>query len=197
MVDEAPVKKKKKLKKNAADETPAAEGTEEGGAAGGSKKTIIIIVAVATLMLGIGVGVGIFAGSALMGGDDSAAEEVAEEEVEEEEEEEPEEDRHSIYVTVGKLLATVEFNGGTRYIQAEMDLVGYDKEVMDEAQHDMPAIRNRLLLLFASQDFEEVRTVEGREALRAASIKAVNEVLGLGPKGDKIEDAYFTAFVLQ
>lgn len=201
-----PPKKRKKLKKNAADEAPSKtegkEGEGEGEGGGGSKKkTIIIFAAAAALLIGVGVGVGIFAGSLLTNDEpDPEGEELVEEreeEPEEEEEVEPEEDRHSIYVTVGKLLATVDHNGSTRYIQAEMDLVGYDKEVMDEAQHDMPAIRNRLLLLFASQDFDVVRTVEGREALRADSITAVNDVLGLGPKGDKIEDAYFTAFVLQ
>jgi flagellar FliL protein len=61
----------------------------------------------------------------------------------------------------------------------------------------MPAIRNRLLLLFSSQKFDEVRTVEGREKLRADTVVAVNEALGLTKKRHKIEDAYFTAFVIQ
>jgi len=208
----APPRKKKKLLKKAIGDAPSSgsrassedSGEEGGGGKGNAKIKIIIIAAAAgVLLLGLGLGIGLFAAGMFSDGGDPQTEETAsaEDEPEEMEEEVEERDsrekRHSIYVSVGKLLATVEHNGATRYIQAEMDLVGYNKEVMDDAQHDMPAIRNRLLLLFASQNFDEVRTVEGREALRAASIKAVNEVLGFGPRGDKVEDAYFTAFVLQ
>ena len=44
--------------------------------------------------------------------------------------------------------------------------MGYSKEIMDDAQHNVLTLRNRLLLLFSSQDFEEVRTIAGRERLR-------------------------------
>lgn len=221
MNDGAPPKKKKKLIKKVADApaaAPAADAKPEkaaksdaaetagAAAAGSSKKMIIIAAAVSAIMLGVGVGVGMFAAG--MFSDDKVAEAGAEsadpdaDEAEAEEEEEVElarerDDRHSIYVSVGKLLASLEHNGSTRYIQAEMDLVGYNKEVMDEAQHDMPAIRNRLLLLFSSQNFDEVRTIEGREKLRTDSLAAVNDVLQFSPKGDRIEDVYFTAFVIQ
>ena len=68
---------------------------------------------------------------------------------------------------------------------------------MEDAQHNVPALRNRLLLLFSSQDFEEVRTIAGRERLRLQSLKAVNDVLDLDSRGDRVEDVYFTAFVIQ
>ena len=201
-MDGAPPKKKKKLiKKNAADEAPSADSDgDEGG--GGGKKTIIIAIAIGFLMMGVGIGVGMFAGGMLMGeepkaasGDGAAAEEAAAAEAEDEINMET---AHTIYVSVGKILATVEHKGATRYIQAEMDLVGYDKNVMDSAQHEMPAIRNRLLMLFSSQDFDTVKTVEGREQLRLQSVDAVNEVLGIDPeKKRRVSDAYFTAFVTQ
>ena len=210
MADDAPPpKKKKKLLKKSGDSsaTPTAstdESVEEGGA-GGSKKGLIIMAAVGLLMLGIGVGVGVGV-SGMLAGDTASANQAAESDgesaiVEEPEEEYEEDDNgekpHSIYVSVGKLLASVDYNGTTRYIQAEVDLVSYDQETTDEAVYNMPAIRNRLLLLFSSQKFDEVRTVEGREKLRADTVVAVNEALGLTNKRHKIEDAYFTAFVIQ
>lgn len=191
MADAPPKKKKKLIKKQGGDEAPAAAEAEASGG-GGGKKTLIIAIAVGALMLGLGVGVGIFAGGMLAGDKAEPDAEVVEEEPEKDEK------RHGIYVSVGKLLAHVEHNGATRYIQAEVDLVGYEKEVMDDAQHDMPAIRNRLLLLFSAQNFDEVRSVEGREKLRLESLNAVNEVLGHEPEDkNKIEDVYFTAFVIQ
>ena len=197
MADETPPKKKKKLlKKSGGDDALPAKDAEELEEGGGGKRKLLMLIGAALLMLGLGAGAGFFAGG-MMKDDPAVAEGAEAEEVEEEEESEPKEKRHSIYVTVGKLLAAVEHKGSTRYIQAEVDLVGYSKEIMDDAQHNVPALRNQLLLLFSSQDFEEVRTIAGRERLRLQSLKAVNDVLELGPKGDRIEDVYFTAFVIQ
>jgi flagellar FliL protein len=178
------------------------EDEEPSEASSGGKRKLILLIVGAILLLGIGIGAGFFVGNMTADDPDSAeSAEVDEEEEEEEEEEDSDrkkkDDRHNIYITVGKLLAAVEHNGSTRYIQAEVDLVGYEKSVMDDAQHNVPALRNRLLLLFSSQNFDDVRTIAGRERLRVESLKAVNDVLELGPKGDRVEDVYFTAFVIQ
>ena len=195
MADETPPKKKKKLlKKSGGDDATREKDVEELEEGGSGKRKLLILFVVALLMLGMGAGVGFFAGG-MMKDDPTVVGGAEPEEVEEEPEKKDR--RHTIYVTVGKLLAAVEHQGSTRYIQAEVDLVGYSKEIMDDAQHNVPALRNRLLLLFSSQDFEEVRTIAGRERLRLQSLKAVNDVLELGPKGDRVEDVYFTAFVIQ
>ena len=170
------------------------EASEEGS--GGKRKLILLIVG-AVLLLGLGIGGGVFVGTMMAEDSNSAENVVADEEEQEDSARKKKDDRHNIYITVGKLLAAVEHEGSTRYIQAEVDLVGYEKTVMDDAQHNVPALRNRLLLLFASQNFDEVRTIAGRERLRVESLKAVNDVLELDPKGDRVEDVYFTAFVIQ
>ncbi|MCH1492300.1 MAG: flagellar basal body-associated FliL family protein [Luminiphilus sp.] len=191
--DTSPKKKKKPSAQGGSNDAASdrdADQLEEGG---GGKRKLFLLIGIAVLMLALGAGAGYFAGG--MRSDDTAATDGVEEE--EAREEKKREKRHNIYVTVGKLLAAVEHNGGTRYIQAEVDLVGYEKEIMDDAQHNVPALRNRLLLLFSSQDFDEVRTIAGRERLRLQSLKAVNDVLELDPKGDRVEDVYFTAFVIQ
>ena len=174
------------------------EDEEPSEASSGGKRKLILLIVGAILLLGIGIGAGFFVGNMTADDPDSAeSAEVDEEEEEEDGDRKKKDDRHNIYITVGKLLAAVEHNGSTRYIQAEVDLVGYEKSVMDDAQHNVPALRNRLLLLFSSQNFDDVRTIAGRERLRVESLKAVNDVLELGPKGDRVEDVYFTAFVIQ
>ena len=170
------------------------EASEEGS--GGKRKLILLIVG-AVLLLGLGIGGGVFVGTMMAEDSNSAENVVADEEEQEDSGRKKKDDRHNIYITVGKLLAAVEHEGSTRYIQAEVDLVGYEKTVMDDAQHNVPALRNRLLLLFSSQNFDDVRTIAGRERLRVESLKAVNDVLELDPKGDRVEDVYFTAFVIQ
>ena len=170
------------------------EASDEGS---GGKRKLILLVVGAVLLLGLGIGGGVFVGTMMAEDSNSAENVVADEEEQEDSARKKKDDRHNIYITVGKLLAAVEHDGSTRYIQAEVDLVGYEKTVMDDAQNNIPALRNRLLLLFASQNFDEVRTIAGRERLRVESLKAVNDVLELDPKGDRVEDVYFTAFVIQ
>ena len=195
MADETPPKKNKKLLKKTGGEGHAARDSEELEETGGGKRKLLIFAGIAVLMLGMASGIGFFVGGMMTGDVDVAGGA----DVQEAQKTAPEkkEKRHNIYVTVGKLLAAVEYKGATRYIQAEVDLVGYEKEVMEDAQHNVPALRNRLLLLFSSQDFEEVRTIAGRERLRLQSLKAVNDVLDLDSRGDRVEDVYFTAFVIQ
>ena len=179
--------KRTRKKKEGAEEAPEAKG--------GGGKTIIIAAAVAALMLGLGLGVGVFMGGMFApepaapmaeGGEMAGEAAMAP----------PKDDRHNIYASVGKILATIDDGGATRYIQAEIDIVSYEKDIIDAAQHDMPAIRNKLLLLYGSQNYNDVRTMEGRENLRTATVEAINAVLGTTPAMG-IHDAFFTAFVIQ
>lgn len=182
-----------KRRKNAGGDGDGADG---GG--GPDAKKIIIGAGIAALVLGLGGGVGGFFVAQMLAPPPPAAPVAAEAlgpdgqpaEVEEEKSE------YLVYASVGKLLATVENKGATRYIQAEVDLGSYNKKVIDDINHDMPAIRNRLLMLFSSQSFDEMRTVEGRENLRLSTVDAVNEVLGKTAENG-VAEAFFTAFVIQ
>jgi flagellar FliL protein len=81
-------------------------------------------------------------------------------------------------------------------VQAEMQLMSYSQDAADQAQRDMPAIRDALITLFNSQDFAALKTPEGKEALRDATRAAVNEALGRTAP-DAVEEVYFENFVLQ
>jgi flagellar basal body-associated protein FliL len=59
-------------------------------------------------------------------------------------------------------------------------------------------IRNDLLLLFGNKKVGEVATQEGKEALRIATLEAVRKIISdEGGKGETLEAAYFTSFVMQ
>lgn len=160
------------------------DGAEESG----GKGKLIIIIAAVVLLLGGGGAAYFF----LAGGEDAAEgdEVAAEEAVVEEAPKEP------LYLDMKKLLVNIEYNGKTHYVQAEMQLMSYSQEVIDQAFRDRPAIRDRLLILFSGQDFAALKTVEGKEALRAATLAKVNETLGLEPP-NVVEEVYFENFVLQ
>ena len=153
---------------------------------GGMKK--IIIVAVVALLIG---GAAAFF---LLGGDDEPAPEDGAEAVKEEV---VEEDLDPIYFPLAPaFVVNYEHEGKVRYVQMELQIMSYQQEALDKVEANMPAVRNSLIMLFGSQSFDELRTVEGKEKLRKAVKDNIHSVVRM--KGDaKVEDVFFTAFVMQ
>lgn len=104
--------------------------------------------------------------------------------------------REPIYADVNKVLVSLQYGGRTRYVQADVQLMSYSPRVIDQVHRDMPAIRDRLLILISAQDFAALKTLEGKEALRVDALQAVNTILGLTPP-DVVEALYFEDFILQ
>ena len=92
-----------------------------------------------------------------------------------------------IYIQVGKILVNVDYQGDIRYIQGDVQLMFHHQESADIAERDMPVIINELNTLFARQAFGEMRSVEGKEKLRRASLVAINRVLKF-PDGAGVQD---------
>ena len=154
---------------------------------GDKSKLIMVIVILALLLL---LAVGAVAYLLLVGGGQSAAA------LSEQAQEAQAAPREPIYVDVSKVLVNLQHGGRTRYVQADIELMSYSPKVIEQARRDMPAIRDRLLFLLNAQDFAALKTVQGKEALRADALQAVNAVLGLAPP-DAIEALYFENFILQ
>ncbi|MBM70498.1 MAG: flagellar basal body protein FliL [Haliea sp.] len=157
-------------------------------ASGGGKGKLIAIIAVVVVLLGGG-GAAAFL---LLGNNDDAATEVAGAEPAAPKVEE----REAAYMPLEKFLVNFDHKGGMRYIQTDIQLMAYEPAALENAQRNMPAVRNRLIMLLSDQDFDALRTVEGKETLRQDVLKAVNEVLKLSGQ-DAVQDVYFTSFVLQ
>lgn len=154
---------------------------------GDKSKLIMVIVILALLLL---LAVGAVAYLLLVGGGQSAAA------LSEQAQEAQATTREPIYVDVSKVLVNLQHGGRTRYVQADIELMSYSPKVIEQARRDMPAIRDRLLFLLNAQDFAALKTVQGKEALRADALQAVNAVLGLTPP-DAVEALYFENFILQ
>ena len=61
----------------------------------------------------------------------------------------------------------------------------------------MPLIRNSLVLLFSSQSFANLQTDEGKQALKQASVDAINKILEQETGEGGIDSVLFTNFVMQ
>ncbi len=150
------------------------------------KGKLLLIVAAAVILLAGGGGAWFMLGAGDREATDGAA--VAEAPKEEQ--------REAVYLPLEKFLVNFDHKGGIRYIQTDIQLMAYDPKILDRVQRNMPAVRNRVIMLLSDQDFDALRTVAGKEALRKDVLAAVNEVLKL--KGtDAVQEAFFTSFVLQ
>jgi len=87
--------------------------------------------------------------------------------------------------------------GGTRYLQAEVQVMSRKPAVLENVKTHTPAIRNALLMLFAQKTQADLRNKEGREQLQAAALEEVNRVLKEETGKGGVEAIFFMSFVTQ
>ena len=79
-------------------------------------------------------------------------------------------------------------------MQLEIDVMSFEEEAIDKVFHNMPAVRNDIILLLSGQDFHNLATVEGKEALRLAVLESIQQ----SARTDLvIENVFFTTFIMQ
>lgn len=105
-------------------------------------------------------------------------------------------DKERFYADAGEFLVAIKHQGRTRYLQLSAQLVGHDEDFMGDVETDVPAIRNGLSIFFTQQDFSAVATLEGREALRLATLVEINKIIGATAEL-RVADVYFTDYITQ
>jgi flagellar FliL protein len=150
----------------------------------------IIIIGVVVLLLGAGVG-----GFFLLQDSSSATQPVGEDGQVVEQADEPEND--PIYLPLSPaFVVNFEHNGSMRYLQLSLQIMSYQEEAIEKVSVNMPAVRNSLIMLFSGQDYDALNTSEGKENLRKEVLKSIAQVVRL--RGElKVDDVYFTGFVMQ
>ena len=152
-----------------------------------SSKGMLVVIIIVVVVLLIGAGVAAFF---LLGGekDNSASAE-------------PGEERQAVAVykpmRPSFVVNFANAAGKTRFLQLEVTLMGRDADFMEGLDDHLPLIKSRLVDVFQTQEFEELRTQEGKEAMRDMALEELQTLFTeeLGDPG--IEKVYFTVFVLQ
>lgn len=100
-------------------------------------------------------------------------------------------------------------NGRQRYLQAAITLLYRDPALESLLTLHMPAIRNGLVMLLSSKNFDELQTPEGKEQLKADSLVVIQTLLkkeqdalaASDPEKEvplaTVEQVLFTNFVMQ
>ena len=103
------------------------------------------------------------------------------------------------------------------YLQVEMQVMARSKDVLDEVSHNMPLVRNNVLLILSAQKFEQVSTRAGKEQLQKTILEAIQKIVSdaakekfaaehkedkdknkeTAGKAENVEQVYFTSIIMQ
>ncbi len=157
--------------------------------AGGSKKKLILIIVGVVLLIAVAVGATLF----LVGGDDSGTDEVDVEEVVEEEPLLP-----AQYVIL-KPEFVVSFQVGSRqrFLQVSIDVMTRKQAVVDALTLHEPMIRNDIIRVIGEQNFDRLRTAEGRVELQGLLLEQIRQIIQRESGIEGVEALLFTNFVMQ
>ncbi len=85
-----------------------------------------------------------------------------------------------------------------KFLQIGVDVMTRSQIVVAKITDNLPIIKNELITLFSNKSYDEVKTLDGREALRREALKVIKEVLEKETGSSAgVEDVLFTGFVMQ
>jgi flagellar protein FliL len=95
-------------------------------------------------------------------------------------------------------VVNFENRGTMRFLQVSVEVMTRDAATAELIRQHDPKLRNDLLMLLGSQTYETISTREGKEKLRGEALQVVHDVITAeGGKPEKVEQLFFTSFVMQ
>ncbi len=152
-----------------------------------SKMMLIIIIAVLVALLAGG---GVAAFFMMSGGKEGDADADAETQ-------EPVHQPAIYFDFKPPFIVNFQANGRQRFVQVSLSIMTRNSAVVDALQKHMPLIRNNLLMVLSAQDFEALRTPEGKETLRQLVLEELQKIMTEETGEPGVEQVLFTNFVMQ
>lgn len=162
------------------------EPQEEEAPTGGKKKIIIIVVG-ALLLVGITVG----ATMMLLGGNSEPAATAESKEPPKPTKGDP------MFTELKPFTVNLGADDSVGFLQVQIQILTFFEEVANDLEKNKPVIRNNLSLLFGRQKSQNLRSVEGKEALQKEIFDTVQKVVTDYGNGGEVAAVYFTNFVMQ
>ncbi len=190
---------------------------QEPAAAKGGKKKLLIIIAAAVLVLG-GAGGGAFFFMNMGHADEEVSADADEGEEADAEEHDAKDAKKAkskskkdkkgkkaepkapaLYVKYEPpFVVNFDAKGVMRFLQISMEVMTRDAPTSEVIKLHEPKIRNNMLMLLGSQTYDTLSSMEGKEGLRKQALETIAKVVeDEGGEGKKVEDIYFTSFVMQ
>ncbi|WP_412723809.1 flagellar basal body-associated protein FliL [Alteromonas sp. D210916BOD_24] len=83
------------------------------------------------------------------------------------------------------------------YVRVSVELMIYDVSLLEVAEHHMPLLRSTAIEIFGQQPEEKVKSLTGREEIRQAILKALQEHMKQETGGEVIKNVIFTKYLYQ
>jgi flagellar FliL protein len=96
-----------------------------------------------------------------------------------------------------QLVVNFDSTSEVKFLAIDIDFMARDQAVLDDVQRNMPKIRNNLLMLISNRDYRTLMTREGKDKLRLEALEETKRVLKQETGSAKLEDLFFTSFVVQ
>ena len=198
----------------AASEAAAKDGDKQASApAKGGKKTLLIIIAAVVVALGAGGG-GVWFFMNKGHADEEVTADADEGEHADAKDEKKGKSKKDAKGKKGKaaepklpalyvkyeppFVVNFDAKGVMRFLQVSIQVMTRDHETSEMGKLHEPKIRNNMLLLLGSQTLDTISTTEAKEELRKKSLETIAKIVDdEGGEGKKVEDLYFTSFVMQ
>ena len=166
----------------------AEEEVEEQEEGGGSRTKLLILVIAGVLVLGGG-----GAGAVVFLGGDSAEGDPAAGESAESGEESGEGVPEVAFFSMEPFVVNIGDGDRDRFLKLKIDLEVSSADVSAELEQRLPQIKDIMIGLLSSQSFADIRSMEGKEALREELQTRLNAVVRKGT----VQQVFFTEFVVQ
>lgn len=152
-------------------------------------KTKVVIVASIAILLAVGLsaaGAWFFLNKESAGPQEQSAQEI------------PQGKQKAVYELLEPaFVVNFHSQGRQRYMQASLALMSRNENELKQLKVHMPTLRNQLVMLFSSQNFEELNTPVGIELLKQKATAAVQELAMHEVGSPVVEQVLFTNFVMQ
>lgn len=168
-----------------------AEGKEESKSSGGLLPIINLVLLVLVLAVG-----GFIAWKMMQmdqASQSSSSETVQTEETTIPEAEAEDSDAPSIYMEIEDITVNLADVEESKFLRAKIKLEVRNEEAQARIEADMVKVMDLVITLLSSKRFDEIRTPQGKYALKEDLTYRLNKLLG----GKPIKNLYFTDFVSQ
>jgi flagellar FliL protein len=106
-------------------------------------------------------------------------------------------DKPSFYKFNPAFIVNIPSNGRLRFLQIEVQLMTKTEEEAKNVEAYSPIIRNDLITLFSSQNYDDLLTSDGKENLRKSALTIAQKILKDNTGSPCVVQVLFTNFVTQ
>jgi len=162
---------------------PKSEEAAAAAPATSSKKKLIIIIAAALVLLGGGGGAAWY----FMHQKTDHKKEVKHEEPA----------KAPVFVTLETFTVNLQPDPDEKFLQLDLSMQVASPEAAELLKTQMPAVRNRLLMLLTSKTATDISSMEGKKQLSDEIVAEVKKPFSADAKPQEVTGVFFTSFVIQ